>query len=304
MIPRWGFSLAFCLALSACASAGQGSAPATTPSPTTAPGPVTAEPTEDPPPGATPAPLTDTTPAIVLEPPIPIPTATLAVPPVNLPLERLSILRPGPGSQVRSPFQMIGRGGPSFNERVEIRLLGEDGRTMGSWTTILFAFPGNAGRFVVEVSFDTNLVAEEARLEVQTFDRRYGRPDQITTVNLIALSAGRPRIHPAFEGPEKLAILSPRDGQAVSGGLLMVEGAGWVDADVPLTIEVLDREGRVVGSTQARLDAPAVGQLGTFQAEVPYQVPFGQYGRLAVSEPSTGIPGLVHYSSIEVFLEP
>ncbi len=306
MKPHWLWLLILCLTWTGCSPPPDtaASAPNPKPSPVLTQIPTQAQSSGPPDSIETPAPLTEDTPAIVLEPPVPLATPTYSPPPVKLPLERLSILQPGPGSQVTSPFQVIGRGGPSFNERVELRLLGEDGRSLASSTTYLFAFPGNAGRFAAELSFDISLVAEVVRLEVRTFDRRFGRLDQITSVDLIALSSGRPRIYPALQGPEKLAILSPQEGRVVTGGNLIVEGAGWMDSDVPLTLEVLDSQGQRVGFAQVRIDAPAIGQLGTFRAELAYQVSSRQFGRIAVSEASSSIPGLVHYSSIEVILEP
>jgi hypothetical protein len=90
----------------------------------------------------------------------------------------------------------------------------------------------------------------------------------------------------------------------VSGGSVTVRGAGWVNSDVPVRIEVVDRGGVLVGSAQVELDSPAIGQLGTFAVEVAYSVTEAQYGRIAVSEMGVEIPSLVHYSSIEVYLEP
>ena len=97
---------------------------------------------------------------------------------------------------------------------------------------------------------------------------------------------------------------NPREEAEVSGGTVLVRGAGWVDADVPLTVSVVDWHGDEVGTAQVRLDAPEIGQLGTFEVEVSYQISVPQWGRVAVSEPSTGIPGLIHYSSVQVWLEP
>jgi hypothetical protein len=34
-----------------------------------------------------------------------------------------------------------------------------------------------------------------------------------------------------------------------------------------------------------------------------YQIPFSQYGRVVVYETSAGIPGMRHYSSVEVWLQ-
>jgi hypothetical protein len=252
----------------------------------------------------TPGPLTDSTPAIVLEPPFSIPSATPRLVTAPLPLDKLNIILPGPGSQVTSPLEVIGRGGPSWDQRVHLRILGEDGRELTRATTYILALPEASGRFTATLAFSVEGVAEAARLEIVTDSLRTGRIAHVASVDLILLSVGAALIHPGAEGPEKIAIFAPRDGARVSGGRVTVRGAGWVNSDVPLQVHVLDRQGNVVGSAEVRLDAPAVGQLGTFEAEVAYSIPSAQFGRIAVWEPGTLIPGIVHYNSIEVYLEP
>jgi len=251
----------------------------------------------------TPAPYNLSTPAVLIERPEP-PTEVLPpTPVVVLPSATIRIFRPGPGSQVTSPFQVYGRGGPSYNERVGIRLIGEDGRLISERLTYLLVFPGRAGNFVAQLEFQTPRLAEAARLEVYTEDLRYGRLAQLASMDLVLLSRGSQLLHPQIEGPEKLAIFEPRDGAIAQGGLIAVRGAGWVDSDLPLTIELLDRAGQPLASRQVQLVAPEVGQLGTFEVELQYQIPSSQYGRVVVYETSTGIPGLRHYSSVEVWLQ-
>ena len=252
----------------------------------------------------TPPPLNLATPAIVIEqpsiesqPPTPIPPSAV------LPSATIRIFRPGPGSHVTSPFQVYGRGGPSFNERVVIRLIGEDGRVITERTTSLLVYPGRAGNFVAQVEFATPYVAEAARLEVSTQDPRYGRMNHLTTVELVLLSAGSPVIHPQLEGPEKLAILEPREGALVENTPLYVRGAGWVDSDVPVTVELLDRSGEALATRQVILDTPEVGRLGSFEVELPFEISFSQYGHVVVYETSSGIPGTIFYSSVEVWLQ-
>jgi hypothetical protein len=297
---RWGL---VALALASCA-APVDSAPGSpiaqaTPLPTALPS-ATPTPADT----ATPSPLTEATPPIILEPPVHAPSPTVTPPAVGLPLERLAIFSPGPGSQVRSPFQVVGRGGPSWNERVMIRLFGEDGRLLIERTTFLFAYPGNAGRFSAEISFQTPLVAELGRLEVSTFDRRTGRMDHLTTLEITLLSVGAPRIHSALHGSERLTILSPREGAVIEGGRVTVRGAGWTSANTPLTVQLIDRNGEVLAETPVQLNSPEVGQLGTFEVELAYQVAWSQFARIAVFEPSLDLPGFVHYSSLEVYLRP
>ncbi len=250
------------------------------------------------------APLTEVTPGAVLEPPGPTSTATLPPLPVRLPQERLAILSPGPGSQVRSPFTVSGRSGPCHQNRVRIRLIGEDGRVITQRVTYLWAPAGHSGIFITEVPFRIEAVAEAARLEVSTEDARSTRLGHLTTLNLVLLSVGAPRVYPALDGPERLTILSPREGVSVSGGAMRVRGAGWVEADVPLAVQLLDRDGVILASAEVELAAPAVGQLGTFEVDLPYHTPYPQYAWVAVFERTPDGAGLVHFSSHEIWLQP
>lgn len=266
--------------------------------------PPTAEPTTTPVPEATPAPFNLSTPAIVIEQSAAQPTATPEGPGIVLPDAPLVVYRPGPGSQVTSPFQVYGRGGPSANERVRVRLLGEDGRVMADQTTVLLAYPGNAGNFVLTLDFDSPWVAEDARLEVSTEDVRFRRMDHLVTIDLVLLTQGSPRVRPALNGPDKLAFVSPRDGGVVEGGVIPVRGGGWTESDQPVTVELLDRGGSPLWSGQVALNAPEPGVLGAFELQIPYDIPWAQYAQLVIYETAIDIPGTRHYSSIELWLRP
>lgn len=253
---------------------------------------------------ATRAPLAEVTPGAVLEPPWPTPTATLPPLPVRLPQERLAILSPGPGSQVTSPFTVSGRSGPCNENRVRIRLVGEDGRVITQRVTYLWSPPGHSGVFTTEISFRIQAVAEAARLEVSTEDVRSTRLGHLTTLNLVLLSVGTPLVHPALDGPERLTILSPREGASVSGGTVRVRGAGWMDAEAPLAVQLVDRYGAVLAAAEVGLAAPAVGQLGTFEVDLPYHTPYPQYAWVTVFERTPDGSALVHFSSREIWLLP
>ncbi|UCF62074.1 MAG: hypothetical protein JSV37_05120 [Anaerolineaceae bacterium] len=270
------------------------------------PSPIAATPTATLDVTATPEPLTAATPAIVVESTYVPYTATGVPPAVSLPMEKLRIYQPGPGSQVVSPFRVAGWGGPSYKDRVRMRLYGEDGRVLAEGTTWLHVLEGvaQAGRFYGEVPFEIHGVAEAGRLEISMYGYRYGQLSHLSTVDLTLLSVGNPQIHHALDGPEKLTIFSLREESIVEGGRVNVQGAGWVNSDLPLTVQVFDRYGEVLGSGQVYLEAPTVGQLGTFQVEVPYEITFSQWARVAVSEHSADIPGLIHFTSVEVWLKP
>jgi len=285
------------LVLAACAAP---AAPAPTFAPTGAPPGATVTP------GAvstpTNLPLTNPTPAAILEEPEPTATFTPAPAPVNLPLERIALFSPGPGSQVTSPFEISGRAGPSFNERVHLRLLGEDGRLLAQRTTYLNTLRGYAGPFSTELTFDIPGVAEAGRLEISIDDRRTGRMAHLATLDLVLLAAGAPWIHPAAQGPEQLALLTPRDGAGVRGGRFAARGAGWTARGQGLTLALLDSDGDPLSIQPVALSPAGIAETGVFETEVAYQIPYEQYGRLALYELADDGVSYLHYTSIEVYL--
>jgi hypothetical protein len=264
--------------------------------------PPTPAPTETPVASPSPAPYTDATPPIVLEVPVPSPTPLPATPSIGLPAERLSIFEPGPGSQAISPLRVTGFGGPSWQGRVRLRLIGEQGDLLADRTTFLQAMPDIAGRIYTDLTFTFPWVAQTARLEVMTFSTRDGQMDHLTTREVVLLTTGTALIYPTIGGAEKIAIFSPRANGYVRGSPVTVRGGGWLDTPGPLVVEVLDRNGKVVGSVTTPLSTTNTGQVGSFEVQVPYLLESSQYGRIAVYEPAISPPGILHYSSVDVYL--
>lgn len=287
--------------ITACLAACAGLSPSS-PTPTPAPAPPTSAPTETPA-APTPPPYTDATPPVVLDVPLPSPSAVPPTPSIGLPPERLSIYEPGPGSQALSPLLVTGFGGPSWQGRVRLRLIGEQGDVLADRTTFLQALPDLAGRIYTELEFSFDWVAQAARLEVRTYSPRDGVMDHLATRPLVLLTRGAELLYPGLGGAEKIAIFSPRAGSLVRNGVITVRGGGWLDTPGPLIIEVLDRNGELVGSATAPLSTDRTGEIGSFEAQVSYSVPISQYGHLAVYERALDPPGILHYSSIEVYLQ-
>ena len=292
--PRQAALAAICLLLVACGPPAEEAPPAAaSPSPAIGPTPSAQA-------SATFSPLTEDTPAIVLEPPELSPTLTPGPPPVRLPDSPIAMFEPGPGSQVLTGFRVVGRGGPSFEERVRLRLLASDGSLLHEKTTILFAFPGNAGRFVTFLYFEQAEVADLGRIQLDTFDRRYGRLAHRFTQELVLLTVGPGRLRPGHQGPARLAILSPQEGARLPMGTIRIEGGGWTEGDGRLVVQAIDGDGTAVATTDIQLSSGASGSIGTFEAELEVNLAASQYGRLAVAEldPGTGEPVFLY--SLEV----
>ena len=280
------------------------SAPAPPATPTAAPVPATAVLTETPVPTPTAPPYTDATPPIVLDVPLPSLTPLPPTPSLGLPAERLTIFDPGPGSQAVSPLLVTGFGGPSWQGRVRLRLIGEQGDVLADRTTFLQALPDLAGRIYTELEFQFPWVAQTARLEVRTFSPRNGQMDHLTSRTVVLLTRGTALLYPGLGGAEKIAVFSPRSGARVRGNQVLVRGGGWLDTPGPLVVEVLDRNGQVVGTATTPLSTSRTGEVGMFEVQVPFDLPVSQYGRIAVYEPAISPAGVLHYSSVDVYLQP
>lgn len=295
------FVSACMLLLAACSSQ-----PATPPAPG-ADGPepsATSLPVSTPAWTGTPAPIRKATAAVVIEPPVTVPTATPLPPSVGVPQEELAIFLPGPGSQALSPIQVQGYGGPSQNNRVELRLIGEDGRLVSRGYTFLYSYPGRPGLYYGQVPFETSSLAELAWLQVRSYGDRYGLLKHLTTMPVTLLTSGSARIERNLHGPEKITIFTPVDETNVRGPTLRITGAAWLDADRPLGVEVLDLRGNLLASSEVDLQAPSTGALGTFELEMELSLTRSQWVRVGVFERGNGAVDLIHYTSVQVWFIP
>jgi hypothetical protein len=270
------------------------------------PGPAAAAPSPTVLPAApsTPQPVVDGTPSIILEPPefVSSPTPTrISLP---LPQERIIIEAPGPGSQVVSPVRVAGWGGPSSQGKIFVRLIGEQGQVIARTATYILAPDGASGQFIVTVPFTIAGVAEAGLVEVSYNGYLTGKLEHISTRPVVFLAVGPGRVHTNTTTAEKLTLFSPRQDQVQRDGLISVRGAALLDEDLPLLVELIDRTGEVLASTEVEVQAPALGELGTFQTQLTYSVPYAQYGLLAVTERGLRPPAVRHYTSVRVYLEP
>jgi hypothetical protein len=263
----------------------------------------TTEPSPTIPPG-TQLPFNLSTPAIVIE--NPGPEDTPAATPTQIPLssEKLTILRPADGSMITSPVRVVGQAGPAYLNRIEIRLIGEDGRLITTHYDYLYALPGNLGPYNTVFEFITPHLAEAARLEVRNYDPIDGNLNHLTSVDVTLLSIGSPRTHHTIHGPEKIKIDSPTENDIIDGNSLIVSGIGWPDTDNPLHVEIINSVGDVIGSGLFKFKPHEIGIAAPFQIELAYEVDSFQVARIAVFEDSDSIPGILHYTSIIVRLRP
>ena len=252
---------------------------------------------------ATFSPLTEATEPIVLEPGVIGPSATPAPAPIHLPDNPISLYDPGPGSQVLSPIRISGFGGPSHNERIRMRLYDEQWQLLDEHVTILFAFPGNAGRFVSRLQFEQSQLAQTGWIQIDSLDRRYGRTAHRFTREVVLLRQGIDRLRPGFTGPAQIAILQPQADTVVQMGTLEVSGGGYSQAGGGMQLQAWDRTGEVVASVPIELSSGDSGEVGTFSVNLTVELFPSQYGRLAVLEADPDSGQAVYINSIEVWFQ-
>lgn len=287
------------IVLAACAGSETSTPTSPPPSPT-----ATMTPTALPPaPTATFPPLTSATRPVVLESPFANPTETPIPPPINLPFGNLTVLEPGLGSQVTNPIRVIGYSQPTFQDRVQVRLIDDAGVVLDETSAILMVYPGNAGRFVTHLTFDIPGVSQTALLQIDAFDRFSGKLSQRLTQPLVLLSTGSARVLPGRQEPAQLAIMEPRKWAFVPPGTVHVRGGGWSAWGGPIQVQAIDRTGEVLDSTTVTLSTDQPGQIGTYEVDLSPELPYSQYGLLSVAEldPETGEPRFLQ--SVQVYFQ-
>ncbi len=254
----------------------------------------TPTPTSSPTPTPTTGALTQKTPT----PPLPT-----SIPPPEVPYADIQILSPGPASRVSSPFMLKAYILPEENGRVQVELLGEDGRVLMREVKIYNPPSGARVTTGIEVTYEITAVAEVGRIQVMVVDG-HGRTSSVNSIDLILLSMGETDLNLAGDNFEAIVIEEPKPHALIQGGTMRVSGLARLRGERPLMIELQTNEGKVVGSRQVAVESSDTGQYGNFAIDVPYNISAPTPVRLMVWERSDHIPGIVHLSSLEVLLSP
>jgi hypothetical protein len=116
---------------------------------------------------------------------------------------------------------------------------------------------------------------------------------------------GEADLNPPGPLTESIVIQEPLPSKLIQGGKVFVSGLARVSSDLPLLIELITKDGSVVGYRQAGVTVDPAGAHTPFMIEVPYQVYEPTWVRLTVKEMSSGrIEGIIELTSLEVLLSP
>ena len=74
--------------------------------------------------------------------------------------------------------------------------------------------------------------------------------------------------------------------------------------NLPLTVELVSRDGNIVGTQEAAISTPAEVDFVDFRVDIQYKISGAMWALLRVSQPDDRIGGLMYLYSQEVFLNP
>jgi len=276
----------------------------------------------------TPAPLPTSAPVIITETPTPTDTQTptpeftstetidlslvnqepLTLP-KPLPYGEIQLISPGRLSRVTSPFNIHAYLTPPRNDREEessyqVSLYGDDGRLLVRHYFVREADQSGNTHLVMEIIFEVSGTAEAARLEVSSLDG-YGRISALATTDLILLSEGDPEIKSVLDLYENLIIQQPISSTLIQGDVLIIQGVTRFAPQNQLLVELMNREGGLVGSEVLLVLEENLGNgYRPFEGEIPYQVGISSWIRVQVTARDGKFSGIQHLSSVEVLVSP
>jgi hypothetical protein len=321
MLPRFLLTTCLLLALAACAPAPASQAPVCTETPTP-PAKATFTNTDQPTPThvsvpAEPHTETEETSVPTVEPtleptieetPVPLSTPvkaeTAAATSVPEPAEDASAIQlysPGPLSKIISPLNVYGYAIPGYKHKGRVDLYGEDGRLVASEilqlnTAYKWAY------FYWPLPFEISSVGELGRLSMSTQDQ-YGRITALYSVHLLLLPEGDSILNPPGDLGERCTILEPAQGTHPSGGILSVSGTMEPFNTLPLTVQLIGRDGIALASGLVPLEG-GDEKTAKFRIDIPYILPTATWELLTVSQFDDRIGGLMYLYSQEILLRP
>ncbi len=218
--------------------------------------------------------------------------------------ERILILNPGPGSRLTSPLHISGYADSTFEQHLVVRIVLDDGSELVVTPTILQSEMGKRGAFEIEIPF-TISGERQAFIQVYETSARDGGITHLASVGVTLSESGPANIVPGtFHGERIILTQYPFGNAFAQGGMIHIEGIAVASFEQTLVIEIYDQYGNLIGQLPVIVNAPDLGQPGTFSADVPYTLSEAGPGRIVVRDPSVVFDGSVHLASVEIYLEP
>jgi len=240
---------------------------------------------------------------------LPLPTlnllptmATTAIPKPSADSGVIQFLSPGPLSKIVSPIKVYGYAIPGHDNQGSLDLYGEDGHLLASTLLQLYT-PYKWAGFYLEMSFNINSLGELGRLTLSTKDD-YGRVNAVNSVHVLLLAEGTSIINLPGDLKERCVIIQPVAGQRLSGGVLTVLGKMNPFNNLPLTLELVGRDGSVIGTQVVAISRTPNDDGVPFRVDIHYNISKAMWALLSVRQNDDRIGGLMYLYSQEIFLTP
>lgn len=174
----------------------------------------------------------------------------------------------GPMSKVVSPIPVRAFVRPGYRDQVRLELIGEDGRLIAR--KVVKAYAGAYPWVYIDsdLPFEIRAAAELARLQIVSEDR-YGRVRATGALHVLLLSDGENELTPRLNMIEPFFVEVPRPWTPIYGGTMIVRGAFTPLNLLPLTVELVTREGQVLITRQVAVTSL---ERQPFTLLLPYNV--------------------------------
>jgi hypothetical protein len=203
-------------------------------------------------------------------------------------------------SKLVSPIQVKMLAVAGDSKRIEVDLLGEDGRMLGRTLT---AVPGDpeGDPLSLKIPFEIRAAGENGYIQVSTKDGG-GRIVALITVPVILLSAGESQVNPPGDTVyEHIAIADLPAETKVGGGVINLEGDMLPSSRQPMILELMTDEGKEL-SLRVLLVSGLAWQ--PFETTLPFSVTEQTSARLFVQEADDVLDGPVYIYSQPITLLP
>ena len=231
--------------------------------------------------------------------PFPTATTTPTAAPIA-PRPAIQILSPGEMSKVISPIVVKSYVRPGAKGRVQVDLLGEDGRLLFRETFYRESISSKGSYLNIKISFETRAAAERGRLQISTKDE-FGRPLETESVHLLLLSVGENEINIGSPAYARSVFFYPKSKNEGYGGILPVTGEIQAYNDNAVILELLAENGKTLGIRTLSLTA---GSRENFKTTIQYRVEEQVEARLIIRQADENLEGRVYLHSQIVILNP
>lgn len=216
----------------------------------------------------TPSPVaTETiTPTALIEEIAPSPTPTFAFGFTQF--AQIQFVSPGPASSVASPFNLQAYIAAGESERIQVDLLGEDGRVLQRILQKLNSNPkGIFQRF--DISFEIRAVSEAGYIRISTLDD-FGRIQALNTMPVLLYSVGNTQTNPIGNMIyERVSVDGLKEKANFYSGEVALKGRIWPFNEQPFVIELINQDGKPLSSRIINMNGI---DTQSFETTLPYQV--------------------------------